>query len=212
MIQTAKFFSSVSLLALCINAYTFPAIHQQWYLGTLAGFGTTNWSKITTTDITLQNSLPSHAKDTGLTWGILIGDNINQHYGIEFRYQHYKNSAISFADYNEYAPPPYANNAFTMISKSYNIALLGKLQAQPKSYLNIYSLIGLSYTHRSDRLANIGGLGGFFGAGFTFSICKQWALGPEFDFVTGNEKVTLYPSETYLPFLTSLSVKLIYKL
>lgn len=202
----------MSLLALVSSAYTLPSIHQQWYIGALAGMGSTNWSKITTNDVTLQNSLPSNAKDNGLTWGILIGDNINRHYGIEMRYQHYQNSSISFANYNEYGPQPYATNAFTMISKNYNIALLSKLRVQPTAHLEFYSLIGLSYTHRSDRLANLGGIGGFFGAGFLLSKGKHWSLGPEFNFVTGNEKVTLYPSKTYLPFLTSLSLKVLYKL
>ena len=83
MITNAKSLISIILLALVSSAYTSPSIHQQWYIGALTGIGSTNWSKITTNDITLQNSLPSHAKDSGLTWGILIGDNINRHYGIE---------------------------------------------------------------------------------------------------------------------------------
>jgi hypothetical protein len=207
MTAIVKHITVVTLVAVVSHASAH--FSQSWYAGLLAGYGSTNWSKIKTDDPTLQNSLPSHADDSGLAWGAFIGDNINSHYGLELRYQHYANSKISFAKFNEYAPPP-SFPAFTMSSSSYNIAFLGKLRVQPTPHVELYSLLGLSYTHRQDKLVTLDGLGGFFGAGTRFMVNKHFSLGPEFDFVTGNEKVTLSPAKTYLPFLTSINLKVQY--
>jgi hypothetical protein len=208
MIKIANY-AFLLLFSSLVYSQAFMSAQHEIYIGVLGGYGSTNWSKIQTDDPTLQASLPSHAKDAGLTWGVFIGDNIGKHYGVELRYQKFANSAISFAKYNEYAPAP-DFNPFTMTSKTENYSLLGKLRVMAYPNVELYSILGASYTKRSDTLAKIGGLGGVFGGGTTFVINSHFSNALEFDFITGNASITLMPSTTYQPFLTSLSDKFIY--
>lgn len=207
MIKTAKALC-LSLLLLSGLAEGSTLFHQGWYLGLLGGYGSTNWNKIGTSDTTLQTSLPSGSNDTGLTLGAFIGYDIGRHFGVEFRYQHFSNSKISFGQYNEYAPPPY--DAFTMTSQTQSIMLLGKLRAQLFRKWELYSIMGGAFTLRKDQLGDPNGFGGIFGGGTAIHFSKYWQSSLEFYFVTGDATIDLEPARNYLPFLTALSFKISY--
>lgn len=211
MTKIAKKFTLAAAL-LFSGGYSALLLADSWsgvYVGLMGGYGSTNWSKIHTSDDTLQTTLPSQAKDGGAVWGIFIGDNIGKNYGVELRYQRFANSKISFTQYNEYSPPP-DFPAFTMTSKTESYSLLGKLRVPVTQNFELYAVMGGAYTERKDELANVYGLAGVFGAGSRIIFNNHISNALEFDFVTGNASINLEPAKSYLPFLTSLNYKFIY--
>lgn len=184
--------------------------NQGLYVGILGGWGDTNWSRFASNNIILQSSLPESASSQGLMWGVLVGNDFSDHFGAELRYQHFANSTVNFAQYNDYPPAGPDFNAFSMSSNVQNIELLSKIQANVTDKLQAYSLLGASYTMRDDILANVRGFGGVFGGGLAFEPNAHWSHSIEFQFVTGNASVDLYPAEDYLPFLTAFSYKIGY--
>ncbi|MBY0377228.1 MAG: hypothetical protein K2Q33_01525, partial [Gammaproteobacteria bacterium] len=165
--------------------------------------------KISSSNDTLQTSLPSDAQDSGNVWGFFIGDNIAKNYGVELRYQKFATSKISFTQYNEYSPAP-DFPAFSINSETDSYSLLGILRIPVNNIIELYSVIGGAYTQRKDPLANVSGIGGVFGGGTRIIFNNHFSSSLEFDFVTGNAPINLRPAESYLPFLTSLNYKLIY--
>jgi hypothetical protein len=184
---------------------SYAATHN-WYAGLLTGYGSTNWSRIATSNDSLQATMPSSAKDDGLSWGLFLGDNINTHFGIELRYQRFANSKINFAQFNEYNPPDYA--AFSINSKTEAYLLLAKLRIPISSSIELYSVFGGSITYRKDQLNSLNGFGGVFGGGTDFTLTKYWHDSLEFNFVTGNAPINLAPAEYYQPFLTAIVNKI----
>ncbi len=185
------------------------ALGNTWYAGILGGYGSTNWSRISTENDSLQATMPSGAKDDGFTWGLIVGDNINTYFGAELRYQRFANSRVSFAQFNEYDPD--SNFApFDMNSRTEAYMFLGKLRIPVNQRLELYSIFGASITYRKDQLNSLHGLGGVFGGGADFAVTQHWHNGLEFDFVTGNAPINLAPAQYYQPFLVSLVDKIEY--
>ena len=194
---------SLALPAICTPIF---GLQNQFYAGILGGYGSTNWGRLVTTDLFLEGSLPNSAKDAGFTYGVFIGDDINQNFGLEIRYQNFANSEIGFAN-NEYSPD---GAPFTMVSKTSAFMFLGKLRAPITKNLQAYSIIGGSYTLRSDQIANLKGFGGVFGGGIDLAVAQHWHKSLEFDFVTGNANINEYPAQYYQPFLTAVVDKIIF--
>lgn len=200
--------SGLLFSAMLLATYTVSfGLQNQFYAGILGGYGSTNWSRLATNDPTLQATLPASASDTGFTGGLFIGDDINQYFGIEIRYQKFADSQIDFT-LNEYNPPDFA--PFSMTSKISAGMFLGKLRIPLNNKFQAYSILGGSYTMRSDRLASVNGFGGVFGAGTDFAINTHWHNSLEFDFVTGNAAINETPAQNYQPFLTSFADKVIF--
>ena len=197
---------SLTLCVLLTLGCMCTAAEYQFYTGILGGYGSTNWTRISTSDPALQASLPKSAQDSGFTGGIFVGDNINQNFGLEARYQHFADSTVSFG-YTSY----HSNDKpFTMTSKTSAIMLLAKFRLPLGARWEAYSIAGGTFTLRSDSIANVNGLGGVFGGGTDFAFNAHWHNSIEFDFATGNATINELPAKNYQPFLTALVDKVIY--
>ncbi len=179
-----------------------------FYIGLSNGVGSTNWSKIKTSDQFLASSMPSAATDSGHVWGVYLGDHINRYLDIKFRYQQFATSHISFAKYNEYDPPSYA--AFSMNSRAHNFELVNQFSVPIRGKFSMYSLLGASYTSREDEIANVSGFGAVFGFGSKYASNRHIQQNLEFEFVTGNAAIVLAPVKHYLPFLTDITYQVEY--
>jgi opacity protein-like surface antigen len=190
-----------------LTATTSHAVTNDYYVGILGGYGSTNWSKLATTDENLQLALPSGATDSGATWGVVAGDNINENFGAEFRYQKFADSKISFSGINEYSPD---FEPFTMTSHTESYMLLGKLRVPLNKSFEIYSLMGAGMTYRKDQLNSLHSIGAAIGAGAELSVTTHWHNSLEFYLVTGNATINIEPALYYQPFLTSFVDKVSY--
>jgi hypothetical protein len=196
-------------LALCLNALPVLAA-PQFYSGLMLGYGSTNWNKLQTSlnpNNGLDFSLPTSTEDSGLVSGVFLGMDLNKYYGAEIRYQHFKDSTIKFE-----APNAYHDDLlpFSMVSKTQSVSFVGKLRIPATAKITLYSLLGGAFTMRQDELGNVSGFGGVFGFGTQYNLNAHWKSSLEFDFVTGNAKISEYPAKDYLPFLTSFNYKLSY--
>lgn len=171
------------------------------YFGLQAGYGGTNWSRITVKDNLLKFNLPDKSEDTGPVVGFFTGINIGHHYGVELDYKRYKNSKICFAN-NIYKPQP-----FCMVSRTQNVSLLGKLRIAIGKRAEIYSVMGATYIMRRDTLTHKKAFGGVFGAGVNIGVAKHIVNGLEFDFATGKAGINEVPAKSYVPFLTSINYR-----
>ena len=210
MIKSAKHYL-VTLMFGLVAAFTATNLFaSHYYAGVLGGYGNTNWSRIATSDPTLSTSLPISADDDGATWGLFVGDDFSQYFGVELRFQHFADSKISFAQYNEYSSEAEGFPAFTMTSTTTSYQLLSKIHVPVSQLVQAYSILGVGATHRSDILRDTTGLAGIFGAGMQYQMSQHVASSFEFDFATGDATVDLKPAQEYIPFLTSFIYKLSY--
>lgn len=215
MIKSAKRFLTILAFGWVTALAVTPLFAHQFYMGLLSGYGNTNWSRITTNNDFLTTSLPSGSNGEGITWGVFVGDDFNKHFGAELRYQHFDNSTVEFAEFNNYSTPDAVTGiapAFSMISKTTSIQLLGRMRVtiNAAKTLQAYTVLGASATHRSDVLRHATGLGGVFGAGMQYQMNQHFASSLEFNFVTGDASVDLKPALYYIPFLTTVVYKLSY--
>lgn len=214
MIKSAKQLITLISLGLVAVITTTNLFATGYYAGVLAGYGNTNWTRISTSNDFLTTSLPDGSRDDGLSWGIFIGDDYSQHFGVELRFQQFADSSIHFARFNNYSTPGTDGiaPAFTMTSRTNSIQLLSRMRVSinKSDTLQAYSVLGASATHRSDILRKIAKLSGVFGAGMQYKMTQHFTSSAEFDFITGDAKVDLKPAADYLPFLTTVFYKLSY--
>lgn len=214
MIKNAKVRCFSLALGLVAALTATHLLATNYYAGVLTGYGNTNWSKITTNNDFLTVSLPNSSNGEGLTWGVFVGDDFNEHFGAELRFQHFADTRVGFAQYNDYATPDVNGvaQAFSMTSVTTSMQLLSRMRVavnQAKT-LQAYSVLGVSATHRSDTLRQGTGVGGVFGAGMQYQMTQHFASSLEFNFVTGDASVDLKPAVAYIPFLTSFIYKVSY--
>ena len=152
--------------------------------------------------------MPADTHNTGFLWRYSGGIHLNHIINVEVRYENFPLSKMFFADSNEYDPPSY--NPFTLNSSTQNIEMLGQFNIPVYKKFGIYSLLGGSYTMRNDKLEHICGFGGVFGFGTRYRNNKHFQQNLEFEFVTGNASITLYPAKKYFPFLTDITYQIEY--
>lgn len=214
MIKNAKIYCFSLALGLVAALTATNSLASHYYAGVLTGYGNTNWSRITTNNDFLTVSLPSSSNGEGVTWGVFVGDDFSEHFGAELRFQHFADTRVDFAEFNNYATPAADGiaPAFNMTSVTTSIQLLSRMRVaiNHAKTLQAYSVLGASATHRSDVLRHGTGIGGVFGAGMQYQMSQHLASSLEFNFVTGSASVDLKPAQTYIPFLTSCVYKVSY--
>lgn len=195
------------IISLCCS---FPSLGYSYelYTGIIAGFGSTNWSRISTSDPDLQSTLPAQVKDNNTVIGTYLGIVLNSYLNIELRYEHYSSSTISFAQFNEYAPPPF--NPFSMKSDTNNWALLSKLKISIAKKWQLNPIFGAGYTTRNDILASQSSIAGIFGLGFSYQLFTHTMCSISFNYMTGKATINLTPAKSYVPFLTQVTYNLEY--
>lgn len=200
------------------------------YGGVSLGYGSTDWSLITTknTNSNLATmSTPIKADDKGLVWGFFLGYQITKHFGLEAYYSSYPETKLIFAEGNYYFPGNKRNTAFSETSV-YGVIARAILEMNNK--LSGFIDFGMAIIHRKDKTAMCSNTDTFgtcasadlkkvnairvsptFGAGVTYNITKKVISELGFQYTAGYGQSNMTPVFDYIPFLYSVYFRLGYR-
>ena len=191
-----------------------PFVRSGFYLGPSIGYGSTDWSFLTTDkNSAAAVSSPISASDEGMVYGLIAGYQINNYFAVEGSYMHYPQSKITFAAFSAYWP--LAETTTTIKSQTQQFALYLKLLVPLHIHFlgdtSIYSGVGAEETYRSDKLAKQGNkLGAIFTGGIIHFFTRHIAVEGGFDYSTGAGRSEVLPAHHYIPFLYQGHVALLY--
>lgn len=208
----AAFFLNQTIFADLPSCNPDAKMPHGFYLGPSVGYGSTNWSFLTTEpNSPAAAASPISADDSGLVYGVIMGYQLSNYFAIEGDYMHYPLSHITFEAYSDYWPDSDSN--VTISSNSQQIGLYLKLFV-PFQFLGntrVFSGIGIEDTMRFDSLAAQNNrIGGIFTGGLIHFFTNKIAAETAFDYSTGAGKASAYPAYYYTPFLYQAHFVLMY--
>lgn len=201
----------IVLTAACQAAPTLKKTLQSPWLFTIGtGFGSTNWTPLTSNVISLHMSDPDKAQDTGSTF--LLGATLAaaKNFYINLEYQHFASARIHFADGNTYSDDM---KAFTLQSKTNVMSVSAELR-YPLFHSNLAATtkLGVAITHRQDSLNDQNRLGPLFGGGLSWQIKPSLFANIGFNYTAGYGKASLTPADEYIPFTYNVYTEIQYRI
>ncbi len=191
-----------------------PTYSHPFYLGAIAGYGSTTWNGLVPPNdkqsTALLLSTPSNAKDGGGVWGWLVGYEFMPQFALELSYMHYPNAKIFF---DESSLVAFENNGLTELSSSTeSLSLMTKFMVFiPTTDIRIFSSVGAARVHRKDILNEAWRISPTFGVGFNFNLTEHLMAELVFNYTGGYAQSELDPSQDYVPFLYSGVAHLAYR-
>ena len=198
-------------------ANPFPAMWRAhpFYIGTLVGYGSTDWNQLIAhcddpNFCLVSASAPISAGDSGLVWGFYMGYEIQPYFALELLYARFPNTTITFDEFSIYA---FDYGVTQMSSFTYAYSISGKWMVQMGSTgLRGFATAGATLTHRHDTLTNVYHVNPTFGIGTNYVFPSRILLEIAFQYYAGYGKATLRPAIDYIPFLYSITARLAYRI
>jgi Outer membrane protein beta-barrel domain len=187
--------------------------HHPFYLGASGGYGSTTWKGLVPLkdkqNLAINISTPIRVREGGALWGFFLGYEFIPYFALEASYMHYPNARVIFDPISLFT---YMNEGRTQfVTHTESVSLMAKiLLAIPNTRMRIYSSAGAASMHRSDILANHWRLSPTFGVGLNYHFTEHLTSELAGNYIAGFGESQLNPTETYFPFLYSLSLRLAY--
>lgn len=199
----------------CVEAQkidkTYP--HHTFYIGAMGGYGSTTWSGLVPSaqnqNIALNLSTPIEVKEGGGVWGGLVGYEITPFFAVEANYMSYPTGSVFFDSSSLFS---WNNNERTLLTTdTESLSLMAKIMLLiPNSQVRLFSSAGVADIHRKDLLIDQWRPGPAFGLGFNYRMTEHLMGEIAGHYAAGFGESQLDPSETFIPFLYSVSVRLAY--
>lgn len=195
-------------------AGTSEPIHRPFYIGLLGGYGSTTWDGLVPAranqNLAMSISTPIEVNEGGGVWGAFVGYELNPFFAVELTYMGYKESNVMFDEASLFSFNNHGILDFT--TRTETVSLMGKVMFYiPKTKVRFYSSAGIADLHRRDMLMDDWRLTPTFGVGFNFHIFNDRILSEVgANYVAGFGESQLNPTDTFFPFLYSVSYKMAY--
>jgi hypothetical protein len=186
---------------------------HSFYVGALGGFGSTTWEGLVPSEsnqnLAISMSTPINAHEGGQVWGFLAGYEINPYFALEANYMRYPSATIYFDSTSLFS---FTNNGLTgFTTNTEALSLMGKVMLiVPNTKMRVYSSAGIANVHRQDMIVDDWRLSPSFGVGINYPISEHLLGELGGNYTAGFGESQLNPTDTYFPFLYSLSVRLAY--
>jgi Outer membrane protein beta-barrel domain len=209
-------FSQLSFFLAFCQAETTKEVqcaHYPFYLGAGGGYGSTTWDGLVPIknkqNLAINISTPIRVREGGALWGFFVGYEFIPSFALEASYMRYPNATVIFDPISLFT---YMNDGRTQfVTHTESVSLMGKiLLAIPNTRMRIYSSAGAASVHRNDLLANRWRLNPTFGLGLNCHFTEHLAGELAGNYIAGFGESQLNPTETYFPFLYSISLRLAY--
>lgn len=189
------------------------AFSHPWYIGALAGYGSTTWGGLVpspeNTNIAIKMSAPLEVAEGGSVWGGIFGYELSPFFALEATYMHYPDAHVKFDKFSIFSFKHHGETRFQTSTELFGV--LAKLMvAVPNTQLRIYSSVGGADVHREDMLVSRWRLSPIFGLGVNYHFNDRFMGEIGGNYIAGYGEALLSPVDTYWPFLYSASLKLIY--
>lgn len=180
------------------------------YFGGTVGYGSTNWDALVDKHAETDGSdisTPVSVTDKGAVWSVLAGYEFSPHFALQGNFQHYPEARIYFDEYSYYYPimeMKSHTDAWSLISK-FMVPLW-------HTGFRAFADMGPAYVYRQDEMRDIGRWAATFGGGFNYDLTAHIMPEINFTYITGNGKSDTQPVKSYMPFLYSVNVGLVFRL
>ncbi|KTC88763.1 outer membrane beta-barrel protein [Fluoribacter dumoffii] len=203
------FLSSSSCLAETSNL---P--HHPFYVGAIAGFGSTTWQGLVPSEknqnVALMLSTPIDVEEGGSAWGVLAGYEFTRFFAIEANYMHFPEANVHFDSISLFS---FDHDGLEVLTtKTEVVSLLGKLMVPiPHSHMKIFSGAGVAGVHRKDIVVDDWRPGPTFTVGVNYNFTEHITGEVAGNFTAGYGESQLSPADSYYPFLYSVAAHLIFR-
>lgn len=202
------------LLTSATYALTPTLAKPSWfYIGGIGGYSSTTWGGLVPArenqNMALKLSTPTEVAEGGLVWGAFTGYEFSPHFAIEASYINYPNAKVTFDDSSLFS---FTNDGqTTFMSHTQTLMLMAKLMLFiPHSTLRFYSSAGIANMHRDDLLVNDWRLTPTFAIGINQRKGEHLLWEINGNYTAGYGESQLNPTETYFPFLYSITLRIAY--
>ena len=183
------------------------------YLGAMGGYGSTTWRGLVPTkenqNPAISLSTPVNVTEGGALWGVIAGYEFIPYFALEASYMHYPNAKVAFDSTSLFSFTTDGLTAFDTHTES--LSLMGKIMLLiPNTKFRVYSSAGAAGVHRNDILINDWRLSPTFGVGVNVHFTEHFMSEIGGNYTAGFGESNLNPTESYFPFLYSLTLRLAY--
>lgn len=184
------------------------------YFGSIVGYGSTTWEGLVPAknnqNEAISLSTPVNVIEGGIAWGFFAGYEVLPTFAVETTYLRYPNATVTFDELSLFTFNHDGKTSF--ITRTELASIMGKIMflVPHTKALRIYSSAGAAGIHREDLLADYWRATPTFGAGINYKFTSH-VMG-EFgaNYTAGYGESNLNPTDSYFPFLYSITVKLAY--
>lgn len=211
-------------LGAAASANSFERLWQahRFYFGPVLGYGSTDWSMMVMecdandpfcSAQTVGSSAPiGTSGDNGLVWGVTAGYELKPSWAMEATYLHFPATQVRLNDpWNYYMEDGHDTIEFS--SETWAMFAVAKFMTEiGNSGFRGFANAGIDFTARDDELTNTIRVNPTFGVGMNYVFPSDFMLELAFQYMTGYGAANEVPANDYIPFLYSLSFKLLYRL
>ncbi len=185
-----------------------------FYIGGIGGYGSTTWSGLVSTIQEEQGavsvSTPIDVREGGGVWGVYTGYEISRFFAIEANYMRYPDATIFF-DPETSLFTFFHDGATQFTSQTSAISVMAKIMLIiPNTTIRAYSSLGAANVYRKDMLNDNWLMSPTFSAGFNYSLTEHLMAELGGNYTAGFGESSLNPTNTYFPFLYSVTLRLAY--
>ncbi|WP_347252122.1 outer membrane beta-barrel protein [Legionella sp.] len=213
-----EFYSLLLLLLYSIFCYSNESksfsFQRAIYLGVLGGYGSTTWEGLVPTkenqNSALNLSTPIRVREGGGVWGVLAGYEFISAFALEASYMHFPKADVFFDPDSLFS---FNNNDLvTLSTNTDSLNLMAKIMLPiSTTSFRIYSSVGIASVHRTDILTSDWRLSPTFGAGINYRVSNHVMAEIAGNYTAGYGESQLSPTDTYFPFLYSVTARLSYR-
>lgn len=184
-----------------------------FYLGGIGGFGSTTWKGLvpkSQNQEAVDLSTPIHVSEGGGTVGAFGGYEISKSFAIEVSYMHYPNASVAFDPEKSLFSFDH-NGQVSFKTQTESISVMGKVMLLiPNTNTRFFSSLGGANVHRRDILTDYWRISPTFGTGLNFRFSEK--IMGEFgaNYTAGFGESNINPTESYFPFLYSVTMRVAY--
>lgn len=195
---------------------------HRFYFGPIFGYGNTDWDMMVMqcdsgdfycSKDTVGVSAPlGTTGSSGAVWGATAGYELKPSWGIEASYLRFPTTQVQLnAPWNFYMEHDYNTTQFS--SSTWALFAVAKFMTEiGNSGLRGFANAGIDFTARNDVLSETIHVNPTFGVGINYVFPSNFMLEGAFQYMTGYGDANEVPARDYIPFLYSLTLKLLYRL
>ncbi|CDZ77171.1 OmpA-like transmembrane domain protein [Legionella massiliensis] len=209
---------SLILLELCSffcygDGITSSPFSRGAYFGFLGGYGSTTWKGLVPAkenqNVALSLSTPLRAKEGGGVWGVLAGYEFIPALALEASYMRFSKAKVFF-DQDSLFSFDHDDNV-KLVTKTETLNLMGKILLPIlQTPFRVFLSAGVAGIHRDDLLVKDWRVSPTFGGGLNYRLGQHAMVEIGGNYTAGYGESQLSPSDTYFPFLYSVSARLSY--
>lgn len=187
------------------------SFNQKAYLGILGGYGSTTWDGLVPTkenqNAALNISTPIKVTEGGGVWGFWAGYEFMPVFAVELTYLNFPKAKVFFDSLSFFS---FENNDLIKFdTRTEVVGLMAKIMLPiTTTPFRVYSSVGGATVHRRDILADHWRLSPSFGVGVNYALNQHLMAEIGGNYTAGYGESQLSPSETYFPFLYSITARL----